>query len=73
MEAINEIALGFCYGACAVLLLKGSFIKPPALSQGLCGLVAVLAVFRLKEFLPRLWMVLGMAAGAALALFMPDK
>ena len=72
-EAINETVLGFCYGACAVLLFKGSFVKPPVLSQGLCALVAILSVFRLKDFLPRLWMILGMAAGAVLALFMPDK
>ncbi len=68
-EIIKRIILGICYGFCAMLLMKGGFVKPLVLSQILGIVVAVLCVRKVIKEIPQIWTAVGFVAGGIIMFF----
>ncbi|MCK9479213.1 MAG: hypothetical protein M0R40_06890 [Firmicutes bacterium] len=69
METVKSILLGICYGFCAIMLMKGGFVKPLLLSQGLGITVAGLSVRKVMLNMPKIWFAAGFIVGGIVTWF----
>ncbi len=69
-DAVIKILTGACYGFCAIMLMKGTIVKPLLLSQFLGVITTVLAVLKVYNDIPHIWTALGFVAGGIASWFL---
>lgn len=70
MKILMKIFIGICYGICAMLLMRGGFVKPLLLSQILGIAVSALCVRKVMKEIPQIWTAVGFVAGGFIMFFL---